>query len=423
MKYTLLELARWSFLSVLLLAGPGGARGEEEAEIQYPQGVSKPAQALLMPGSPIERPWTVWINADGVQPRAAVEAGSAARGPRFSFLQRAQVACRYPDGDDSGEQARRLLLVETENLDSREIRSDKWLGWVNESSVIQYPQSQLLVGPDGKKTRFHRKGMAVLKEESAKRFGINPAGELVEPGPPAAEPGAPGPSGEKKPAWSAFVTRVPRQRGPGDPQNFARRFGLFSFYFIYGANKDYVLVGTSDHFEVDRPQDVVLGWLHKSYHCAVGFAHRLRMALGELPAAGRSLAEERNEARAGVRLQLRRRGPAVRRRRHALGRPGACPAGGHLLGAGRGREGGCHGAGGDAHAADRGKRGVHEREPTAASCGTSGGWPPASSARKSNRNGTAASRPCRSSSPSLTWSSSSTTRPRWRSSFPTWPRP
>ena len=145
---------------------------------------------------------------------------------------------------------------------------------MNESSVIQCPVSQLLVAPDGKKTMFHRKGMAVLKEESAKRFGINPGGELE---PPMAEPSGPG-RGEKKPSWSVVVTRAPRGRGPGDPQDFARRFGLFSFYFIYGANKDYVLVGTSNHFEVDRPQDVVCGWLHKSYHCPwdsrIGFEWR-----------------------------------------------------------------------------------------------------------------------------------------------------
>ncbi len=239
---------------LVALAGiPAATLAQEATVIQYPSGVSEPTEALLPPGSFAEIPWTVWINAEGLRPRAAIEPDSKPLSRRFTFLQPVQVACRYPDNkDDSPGHA--FLLVETANRDSREVR--KILGWVDDRSVIQFTTPEILCRGGKTKTQFHCKGMAVLRQEALEQLGAG-AGKLSRP----VE------NGRKDSPWQAPLRLAPRERMPDDPRDFDKRpFSLFSFYFIFGRAKGYVLVGTAEKFDPDRPQDVVYGWLPECYH-------------------------------------------------------------------------------------------------------------------------------------------------------------
>ena len=313
-------------LSCLVALGTAAnALGSENGRIHYPPGLGRPAEAMLQRQSIVERPWTVWINAEGVRPHVAAAPRSPLRDVRFSFLQPVQVGCRYPDTNDGPKgQVKRLLLVETESRDSRKVR--KIFGWVNDSFVIQGPMAELVRLPDGTKARYFHKGIAVLKKDALRRLGVDSSGQLAKTGLAASsEAGA---AGGKEPLADTVLTRAPREPSPADGEGFVRPFRLSSFYFLYGRSKDYVLVGTADHFNVDRPQERRVRMAAQELPLRVGFPHRAGMAVGELPAAGRRVGGRR-AAGTGVRLQVGQGGQEVRRKPGALGRPAASSAGGH----------------------------------------------------------------------------------------------
>jgi len=134
--------------------------------IEMPTGVSQPAEA--MPNRRMkDSPRLAWSNSSGTKLRIACIPASVSSEVVLEFLQPVYIALEHqsPTGESY------YLLCETVSPDSRII--SKILGWVDEKWLLLSNEALTLkLLNSGKKAgTIHRKGMAVISEQSSKSFG------------------------------------------------------------------------------------------------------------------------------------------------------------------------------------------------------------------------------------------------------------